>query len=99
MDFMIPPIIINSKLKITENAIEQSSAKKIPKNAVVLVTRVGIGKLGIAGTTISTNQDFNSFVCSSKILPKFLAYFFMHKMPQIIAKSRGVSVKGITIDE
>lgn len=94
-----PKIIEDSKMKITEQAIVESSAKKIPKDAVVLGTRVGVGKLGIAGRELTTNQDFTSFVCSKEIDPYFLACYFLAIRQQLHMKSRGVSVKGITVSE
>jgi len=94
-----PKIVNDSKMKITEQAIEESSAKKIPKGAVVLGTRVGVGKLGIAGSELTTNQDFSSFVCSKEIDPYFLGCYFLAIRSQLKIKSRGLTVKGIITSE
>ncbi len=94
-----PKIVNDSKMKITEQAIEESSAKKIPKGAVILGTRVGVGKLGIAGSELTTNQDFNSFICSKEIEPYFLGCYFLSIRQQLQNKSRGLTVKGITTSE
>jgi type I restriction enzyme S subunit len=95
-EITFPKIINDSKMKITEQAINESSTKIIPKDSVVLGTRVGVGKLGIAGEKITTNQDFTSFVCSKELDPYFLACYFLANKQQLRMKSRGVSVKGIT---
>jgi type I restriction enzyme, S subunit len=98
-EITFPKIIHNSKMKITEKAIKESSAKKIPKNAVILGTRVGVGKLAIAGREVTTNQDFSSFVCSKEIEPYFLGCYFLAIRQHLQQKSRGLTVKGIITSE
>jgi type I restriction enzyme, S subunit len=98
-EITFPKIIHNSKMKITEKAIKESSAKKIPKNAVILGTRVGVGKLAIAGKEVTTNQDFSSFVCSKEIEPYFLGCYLLAIRQQLQQKSRGLTVKGIITSE
>ncbi|RIL52465.1 restriction endonuclease subunit S, partial [Staphylococcus equorum] len=45
---------------INSLAIENSSAKLIPKNSIAIVTRVGVGKLALIREEFSTSQDFLS---------------------------------------
>ena len=60
---------------INETSVKESATKLIPKESVVFVSRVGVGKLAINKKEICTSQDFTS------LLPKqdssyFLGYFF-----------------------
>ncbi len=68
--------IYDTARKITQAGLENSNAKLIPKNAVVLSTRATIGKVAIAGKELTTNQGFKSFVCVPSVLnPEYLYYF------------------------
>ncbi len=48
--------INSSKENITELGLTKSSAKLIPRNAVLLTSRASIGYVAIAETTVTTNQ-------------------------------------------
>ena len=45
---------------ISEEGLQNSSAKLIPKNSIAIVTRVGVGKLAIIDQEYATSQDFLS---------------------------------------
>jgi len=80
---------------INEISIKESATKIIPKESVLFVSRVGVGKLAINKKEICTSQDFTS------LLPKdnssyFLGYFFLAKNNLLIRYSQGTSIKGFT---
>lgn len=52
-----------------------SKTRKLPKGAI-LVTCIGstIGKMGIASSELSTNQQINSIICNDKINSEFIYY-------------------------
>jgi len=52
---------INISKFITEDALKDSSTKLIPTDSILLVSRVGIGKLAITQEEITTSQDFTNF--------------------------------------
>lgn len=80
--------INNSQEKITKKAIEDSSAKIIPKNSVLLTTRATIGVVKICEKDFTTNQGIQSFVCNEKkIYPEYLAYCLMGLKQKIIENS------------
>ena len=45
---------------ISEEGLQNSSAKLIPQNSIAIVTRVGVGKLAIIEQNYTTSQDFLS---------------------------------------
>ena len=47
---------------ITQDAIKASATQVTPKGAILIVTRVGIGKCAIAPKDLCTSQDFTNFV-------------------------------------
>lgn len=64
----------------TEEYLTESGVIKglmIPKGAVLLSTNRTIGKVGIAGQLLQTNQQITSIICNrdSGILPEYLYYY------------------------
>jgi len=82
-DFLpwVKPPQLNSKYPITETPekLSKKGAKKarVLKKDSVLVSCIGIlGKIGIAGTDLATNQQINSVTFFDEIEPKYGYYFF-----------------------
>ena len=55
--------IYTGERNISKDGLEHSSAKLLPKNAVLLSSRAPIGYLALAGCELTTNQGFKSIVC------------------------------------
>ena len=89
---------INISRYITNEALEKSSTKLCPKNTIHLVSRVGVGKVGISDYEICTSQDFLNLtdIKSNKL---FLAYSISNILKLITMTSQGTSIKGITSKE
>src|SRR2546425_880730 len=60
-------VLMHSREQITEQALRKSSARLIPKGAVLFTSRASIGYVAIAGKEVTTNQGFASFVCKDGI--------------------------------
>ena len=88
--------IYNSREKITELGLQKSSAKIIPSDSVLLTSRASIGYVAIAGTEVTTNQGFASFVCSKIINNYFLAYWLWANRPLLIKNATGTTFKEIS---
>lgn len=86
---------IEYKEKITDKAIRNSAAHIVPADSITVVTRVGLGKVGLLDYEYSTSQDFLSFVDLqvNKYFMVFLLYKLMRKESHI---SQGTSIKGVT---
>ena len=85
---------------ITESAIKQSAAKIVPKNSVMIGTRVGVGKTAINSVEMSTSQDVISLldIDEDKWDKHFLCLFFVSKRDYLLSQARGATIKGIKID-
>ena len=64
----------------TEEYLTESGARRgvtVPKDAVLLSTNRTIGKVGIAGRGLQTNQQITAIICNedSGILPEYLYYY------------------------
>ena len=75
--------ITKTKQKVTEKALLECNLPLIPKNSVILSCTASIGKVCITRIELTTNQQFNSFVCDKSILPEFLAYSLIYRKPEI----------------
>ncbi len=87
--------INSSKENITELGLTKSSAKLIPRNAVLLTSRASIGYVAIAETTVTTNQGFASFICSKIIHNYFLAYWLKSNKNVLEENATGTTFKEI----
>ncbi len=69
--------IRDSERKITEEGINNCSAKIVPKDSIIISTRAPIGYVAIAGVDLCTNQGCKSLVPVSEINSKFFYYFIL----------------------
>ena len=85
---------------ITEKAISESAAKIVPKNSIMVGTRVGVGKVGINKVSMSTSQDIISLldIDESKWYKPYLCKFLQSKSKYLNSQARGATIKGIKID-
>ncbi|CAC9614557.1 Type I restriction-modification system, specificity subunit S [uncultured Gammaproteobacteria bacterium] len=78
---------------ITDSAIGKSATKKVPKNSVLIVSRVGVGKVAINKDIICTSQDFQSLIPGNNNCI-FLAYLIKDKAKLLASYNQGTSIKG-----
>lgn len=83
---------------ITKEALKNSATKIVPKNSILLVSRVGVGKLAISKESICTSQDFTNFT-PSKINLVFLAYCLKSLSKTLFEYSQGMAIKGFTKED
>ena len=56
---------INITRFISTDALNQSATKLIPANSILIVSRVGVGKVAVTDRDICTSQDFTNLVLSN----------------------------------
>ena len=83
---------------ITEEAIEKSATKYCPAPVILIVSRVGVGKVALSHTSLCTSQDFCNII-EIKCHPVFLSYNLLRTMKRKSSEVQGTSIKGITSDE
>ncbi len=69
---------VNISRHLTQKALKESATKLIPKNSVLFVSRVGVGKLAVNDVKLCTSQDFANLITTSAD-SLFVAYFFIAK--------------------
>ena len=83
---------------ITEEAVAHSATKLCPAPSILIVSRVGVGKIALSKEAICTSQDFCNLV-NIKVDPIFLTYCLSQIMKRKSMEVQGTSIKGITISE
>jgi type I restriction enzyme S subunit len=92
--------ITKSLETITNEGLENSSAKLIPKGNIILPTRMALGKVAINDIDVAINQDLKALIIKDKNILDlyFLFYFLKSKSKFIESKGKGATVKGITLN-
>lgn len=82
---------------ITDKAIENSTTNKVPPETLLVVTRVGLGKIAIADCDICFSQDLQGLIALPEImLPHFSLYYLSFALQSLKYEGRGTTISGIT---
>lgn len=66
----------------TLSPMGQKIARLLPEKTVLVCCIGSIGRVGIAGTTLSTNQQINSLIFGPSVSPRF-GYYYCRFIPQV----------------
>jgi len=69
--------VTNTNKKLSEKGFRKSGIRIIPKDSVMMSCIGYIGKVGIAGEEMATNQQINTFVPNNKILDSKYLYYVL----------------------
>ena len=85
---------------ITDKAIQESAAKIVPAQSIMVGTRVGVGKVAVNSVPMSTSQDIISLVGidENRWSKDYICKFIQSKGSFLLAQARGATIKGIKID-
>ncbi len=81
--------ISKGERNISQKGLENSSARMLPKNTILLTSRAPIGYLAIANNDVCTNQGFKSIVLQDGFCPLFFYYLLKHNMEYIVSMGSG----------
>ncbi len=92
--------IKNSIDKVNIDAVENSSAKLIPANSILMVIRSGILKkklpVAINRVEVTVNQDMKAFIPNSNLITnEYLLNVFKASEPYLLGKVRAVTADNI----
>jgi len=92
-------VLATTAFCITEKAIKESSSNLIPRNNVIIATRVGLGKVCILSNDTAINQDLKGILPKKKngLGASYLFYWFKSISKIIEANGVGATVKGVKI--
>jgi type I restriction enzyme, S subunit len=66
---------------LTKKGYKGSSARLMPKGAVLFSSRAPIGYVAVAANEICTNQGFKSFVCEGGVYPEYIYFWLRFAKP------------------
>jgi len=85
---------------ITEQGLKNSSSSVVPKDNLIIATRVGIGKAAINRIDISISQDLTGVIINkNKSIPEFLYWILINNKNKIKYLAQGSTIKGILREE
>jgi len=82
---------------LTEKGVKESAVNLLPANSVLVVSRVGLGKVAYTSYELSYSQDcLGLIVKDDRVLPKFICLVISQYSEYIKSIGTGVTIKGIT---
>ena len=95
--------IFDSQDHITETAVNNSSAKKIKSDSILMVIRSGILKhtlpVAMNKVEVTINQDMKAFTPSSEINPYYLLFYFRGIERDVLSGVRAVTADNIDFNQ
>ncbi|MFZ2357524.1 MAG: restriction endonuclease subunit S, partial [Candidatus Omnitrophota bacterium] len=89
---------ITFEKKITALGLKNSAANLVPKGSVIVVTRVGLGKVAVNEEPTAFSQDNQGIICKD-INPYFLMWQIKSAANEIIGQGQGTTISGITVNK
>lgn len=82
---------------ISEEGIENSATNRVPPGSIIVVTRVGLGKVGLAPTELCFSQDSQALLFNKALLdPQYVLLFMGQAVAVFKHISRGTTISGVT---
>ena len=95
-DIDLQGFTITPKRFITNEAIQSSTTNLVEKDTIVVVTRVGLGKVGITDRQTCFSQDSQALIPLEDLDVKFMAFQIKNQAKNFLSISRGTTISGIT---
>jgi len=70
------PLVHQTKLTITQEGLDNSSARLLPKGTVAFSRTASVGHCVIFGKEMATSQDFANYVCGDQLNNRYLLHLF-----------------------
>ena len=74
---------------LTDEGLQNTSAKLVPAGAVLLTKRAPVGAIAINAVPMATNQGFLNFICGPQLRPLYFAYWLRANRPYLELVANG----------
>ena len=88
--------IDDTEIHISEEALGNSGARRLPAGTVLLTSRATIGVTAITTVPMATNQGFANFVCNERLLNIYLVYYLQAIKDLLISLGSGSTFLEVT---
>lgn len=92
-------VIAETAQSITQEGLDNSSARLLPKGTVCLSRTASVGYVTVMGKPMATSQDFVNWVCSDDLRPRYLMHLLMCERPSLLSFSEGAVHRTIYFPE
>lgn len=82
-------ILLDTDKKITEDGLNNSSAKMVPPYTILMTSRASVGYFGLCEHEVCTNQGFISCIPYQENVRFYLLYNLMNRVDEIRTKASG----------
>lgn len=82
--------------KISDEGLNNSSAKLLPVNSIILSSRAPIGHLAINSKPLATNQGCKGLIPKKNVQPEFLYYFLSKSVELLNSLGTGATFKELS---
>lgn len=83
--------ISRGERNITRRGLEESNAKLLPPNTVLLTTRAPVGYVAIAKNEVATNQGFRSLISRQNVSSEYLYYLLKINTERLKSNASGTT--------
>ena len=88
---------INVRKHVTDKGIVGSTTSKVPPRTLLVVTRVGLGKIAISDAPICFSQDLQGLVQEPELIcPEYTLYLLSYELQILKFEGRGTTISGVT---
>ena len=82
-------VLLDTAIKITNEGLNNSSAKMVPSGTILMTSRASVGFFGICDFPVCTNQGFISCVPYQHNMQMYLLYNLLNRVDEIRGKAGG----------
>ena len=81
---------------LTEEGLASGKTERCEKGDLLIVSRTGVGRIGISDATIGISQDVSVIKLMDGYSPKYLAMYLKSISKKLEEASQGATIKGLT---
>lgn len=88
---------INVRKYVSEKGIAESTTNRVPEKTLLVVTRVGLGKIAIAEAPVCFSQDLQGLIQDPHLIsPEFALYLLSYQLQFLKFEGQGTTISGVT---
>ena len=88
-------VVLKGRKAITPEAVVKSATHVVPRGAILLVTRTGVGRVAKAGADIAISQDLTGVVPKEGTNADYIVAALQQKLNSLMNIRQGAIIKGI----
>lgn len=88
---------INVRKYVSDRGIAESTTNKVPSKTLLVVTRVGLGKVAISDAPLCFSQDLQGLIQSPElIVPEYALHLLSYQLQFLKFAGQGTTISGVT---